>query len=634
MSRRSLALALACLVGLALTVGVLASRTPKTPALARLTEVRGDLAERDFAASMNSWVGALPGAEFRLGDGLRTDAKTHAKLHFIDASQLDVQPGTLLRFMLGGDGSTDELAIDVQTGMAELRTSGRDLRLRTHLGSFVVKAGTLVMLQRDGDKLGFRVQLGSLQFRDADGDTRNVGSGEQMQVAIGMAVLGADAPAPEATELALSVRGRGARLRNADDADWHDLSEGPQRVPHGSELRLPSGGSATLRRGADHAELSGAGDFVLGGKNALVSATSGSVHAESLEEDVAVEVPGGVILLRKASGGSKAQVRVGPNEGTLAVERGKVSVVLNGSPQELAAGDQHTWTISEGAAQITDEGEDEGEGTPGLEAPKYFNMATTAGESFVLHAPELPVSVALDFSGKCPDQGEVRLSGTRLTSRGTGRINVLLNRGTRSYSVRCVGASRKVIARGTIHVLLDPGTRKLPPLPPTSLADADGRTYTLYYSNQPPALRLRWPNPPKEPNYTLDVDGNPRTLSSPEHVFKSGELADGSHAVSFRAGTRRSRTTTIEVRFDNNAPTASVTHPADRGFSPGQTLEVSGVSLPSWKVSLSGGTIREEAGGRFTGSVTPTAEHPDIAVRLAHPRRGVHYYLRRAASSP
>jgi hypothetical protein len=191
-----------------------------------------------------------------------------------------------------------------------------------------------------------------------------------------------------------------------------------------------------------------------------------------------------------------------------------------------------------------------------------------------------------------------------------------------------------VVAKGTINVLLDAGTRRLPPLPPTSLADADGRTYTLYYSNQPPALKLRWPNPPSAPNYVFEVDGKQSTLTQPEHVFKSGELGDGSHAVSFRAGTRRSRTTTIEVRFDNNAPTASVTQPADRGFSPGQAIQVAGVSLPSWKVSLNGGTIREESDGRFTGSITPTPDQPDISVRLSHPRRGVHYYLRRAASSP
>jgi hypothetical protein len=636
MSRGSLALAALCLLGLGLTAWLLARSPHSGPSLARLTEVRGDTAERDFAAEVGTWSSAQPGAEFRLGDGLRTGAKTRAKLHFVDASQLEVQPDTVLRFLASGnnDETDPELAIDVQSGEALLRTSSSDLHVRTHIGSFVVKSGTLVMLKREGDKLGFQVELGSLRFRDSTGDERNLESGDELQVAIGMAVMGeVAAPEQEVAALELSVAGPGARLRQGKDQPWQALAAGRQRVDEGSELSLAVGSSAILRRGQDRAELKGDGHYVLGGDGVLIRAQSGELSAESVSEDVAIQVPGGVIVLRKANGGSQASLRVSKDEGSLTVQRGSVSATLNGTTQELAAGEQQRWSVSEETAQILDDEPPSG----GVEAPSYSNIGAPAGESFVLHAPELPVSVALDFGSKCPDQGEVQLSGSRLASRGAARVNVLLTKGTRSYSVRCIGAKGtggRVVARGTIHVLLDPGTRKLPPLPPSSLADADGRTYTLYYSNQAPALKLRWPNPPKEGPYQLEVDGKKQNISGPEHVFKSGELPDGLHAVSFGAGTRRSRTTTIDVRFDNNAPTASVSQPGDRSFSPGQPLQITGVSLPAWKVSLSGGTIHEEADGRFTGTITPTAEHPDIAVRLSHPRRGVHYYLRRAASSP
>jgi hypothetical protein len=122
-------------------------------------------------------------------------------------------------------------------------------------------------------------------------------------------------------------------------------------------------------------------------------------------------------------------------------------------------------------------------------------------------------------------------------------------------------------------------------------------------------------------------------VSSPEHVFGSGELRDGVHEVSFRAGTRGSRTTYIDVRFDNNAPTASVESPPNRGFVAGQPVQVAGVSLPAWKVSVEGGTVERESDGRFKGSIVPGAEHPDVVVRLSHPRLGIHYYLRRAGAS-
>jgi hypothetical protein len=62
-------------------------------------------------------------------------------------------------------------------------------------------------------------------------------------------------------------------------------------------------------------------------------------------------------------------------------------------------------------------------------------------------------------------------------------------------------------------------------------------------------------------------------------------------------------------------------------------VQVAGVSLPAWKVSLEGGTVEREGDGRFKGSIVPGAEHPDVVVRLSHPRLGIHYYLRRAGSS-
>jgi hypothetical protein len=300
-----------------------------------------------------------------------------------------------------------------------------------------------------------------------------------------------------------------------------------------------------------------------------------------------------------------------------------------GNSEELVEGDLRSWPIDTGHETVGD-----GNLTP---APDYFNMSVAAGESFVLHAPELPVSAAFNLGTRCPGDAELEVVGAGQKTRGSSRVNVLLSARSRAYNVRCVndkGVAGRVTARGTVRVLLDAGTRKLPPTPPTSQADADGRTYTVYYSNQAPAVRIRWPNAPSATSYTLSVDGREQTITGSEHVFSSGALRDGVHEVSFRAGTRGSRTTFIDVRFDNNAPTASVEAPENRSFTSGQPIQVAGVSLPAWKVSLEGGSVARESDGRFTGSVIPGAEHPDVVVRLSHPRLGVHYYLRRAGSSP
>jgi hypothetical protein len=268
-----------------------------------------------------------------------------------------------------------------------------------------------------------------------------------------------------------------------------------------------------------------------------------------------------------------------------------------------------------------------------LRVPDNVQLSAPAGESFVLHSSELPVAVAFDVAKKCPGDAELELSGRPKRLRGRGHIALSLSNGTRSYTLRCLGkAQARVVAQGTVRVVKDAGTRKLPPRAPTSFVDADGRAYTIYYPNQLPDIAVRWPNPPKEDSYELEIDGKVENLPGPEHLIKSGTLGDGIHQLSFRGTARRSRTTTVEIRFDNNAPTASLSQPDDRAFSPGTSVKVEGVALEGWKVSLEGGTITRQSDGRFSGMIAPSAERPDIAVRLSHPRLGVHYYLRRAAA--
>jgi hypothetical protein len=93
------------------------------------------------------------------------------------------------------------------------------------------------------------------------------------------------------------------------------------------------------------------------------------------------------------------------------------------------------------------------------------------------------------------------------------------------------------------------------------------------------------------------------------------------------------RTTTVEVSFDNTAPTASLSAPADRSFAAGGSVMIEGVVLPAWKVTVDGGTITMQGAERFVGQVATRTAKPDVAVRLTHPRLGTHCYLRRALGS-
>ncbi len=112
------------------------------------------------------------------------------------------------------------------------------------------------------------------------------------------------------------------------------------------------------------------------------------------------------------------------------------------------------------------------------------------------------------------------------------------------------------------------------------------------------------------------------------------------HAVSslrFLPADRRSMPhaiSPITISFDNAAPTAVVKTPRDRSFAPGQTVAVSGIALPGWRVSALGEPLKLDDHNRFSGEIRPGADAAAIAVRFEHGERGVHYYLRRAQRSP
>lgn len=615
-------------------------------ALATLTAMDGTTVERDLAASVGAWQRAEVGARFALGDGVRTIAPAQAMLELTGGGQLRVRPGTTIRFLVDGT-ATGERAIDVQTGEALLISGAAELRLRTHVGLAVISPGTRLTLGRNGEAIDYSVEVGEAHFRDASGRDVTLRAGESMDVEIGMATLvprgPRPAPAPSEAEAepapaaGASVRAtiHDAVLARAADARpgsaWQTLPPGERELPAGTQLKLAQGATVELARGTDKARLTGAGEFVVGSGAVLVEARQGGVHVDATAADIEILVPGGVIVARAQDGGSSAQVQLGAGSGSLVVERGTVDFKHGGEDLELTGGAEHKFSFT-----ATEPAEAEGAFTPG---PDHASFGVRAGSSFVVHAPEVPVAIAFDVSHKCKGEVAVELSAAgakKQRGQGPGRANLLFPAGTRAYTARCVdarGALGPVIARGSVQVLHDAGTRKLPPRAPTSEIEADGRTYSVYYQNQLPDIRIRWPNPPPGNAYTLEVDGKSQALSKPEHVFRSGSLRDGTHALAFSAGDRRSRTTTVEVSFDNTAATASLSAPNDRSFAAGELVAIEGVVLPAWKVSVDGGTITMEGAERFVGQVQTSAATPDVAVRLTHPRLGTHYYLRRASGS-
>lgn len=599
---------------------------PQAKAIATLTKLVGTGVTRDFAAHVQTWHKAEEGAQLALGDGARTDANSTAELVFIDGTGLALKPNTIVRLL--PEEADRQTGFDIQAGEAILRVGSGGLSLRTHVGLAEIAPESEIVLRREGDALAFAVALGRLSFKDHE-KPEVLNAGDSMNVGIGMAVLTLqrkEQPDSSAGEISVEVISGEARLK-----DGRTLAKGTHNVVPNTLLRLAEGARVNVRRGLQLVHLKGAGEFTLGVQNAIAESRHGGLQLDAIGTDVEVRVPGGVIIARGNAGGSRADVVMAGKEGALRVVNGDVATRIWGQERALSTGGHFTWKLGE-AAEETREETNEGSTSQG---PAYRNMTARVGESFVVHSPSAPVAIGFDFAGKCED-GQLDVVNGRQSQRGHGNANLLFPVGTRAYTLRCAsgGTLGKVVGRGTVQVLVDAGTRRLPARAPTSTIEADGRTYSIYYQNQQPDIIARWPNAPAQKRYKLELDGKTIDLSQPEHLFKSGTLSDGSHALMFAAEGRRSRTTTVEVRFDNVAPKASLSTPNDRGFTAGESVTVEGVALPTWKVALEGGTIEMSGGDRFSGRVQSSSEHPDIAVRLSHPRLGTHYYLRRASGSP
>ena len=605
----------------------------RSTAIATLSELVGDGVVRDFAAKPTVWQKAALGAELTVGDGAQTDAKSTAQLTFVNGAKLALKPGTTVRLLLDGNDDQRATGLDVQSGEAVLHVGHDGVSLRTHVGLAQIAPDSEILLRRDGDSLGFEVALGQLNFRDRDASQVGLGAGDSVDVGIGMAVLElkrAHSEPERAANISVEVLSGSVQGRSAAGVSLGALKTGAREIEPGTELKLGKGAVVIVKRGQDRVYLRGAGDFTVGVANALAVSRRGEMSIESMEVDVEVRVPGGVIIARKSDGGSKAEVSIGEADGELKVLRGNIDTQLFGHDETLTAGAARSW--NHGAALI-----EPADPSAAQSGPTYNHMAARAGESFVVHTPSAPVAVGFNFGAKCKDEAQVEVLGGHQQSRAKDSANLSFGVGVKGYAVRCIGANGvpgKVVARGTVQVIVDTGTRKLPPRAPTSNIEADGRTYTIYYQNQLPEVAVRWANAPTQASYKLELDGKPLELSEPEHLFRSGSLKDGKHELSFVAQGRRSRTTTVEVSFDNVAPKASLNTPDDRGFAVGDSVTVEGVALPTWKVSLEGGTIAMSDGGSFSGQVQTSTERPDIAVRLSHPRLGTHYYLRRASGTP
>jgi len=615
----------------------------RSDVLAEIEEESGTV-QRDYARKVGTWEAAPLRAKFFVGDGVKSGKASRAVLDLSDKSQLVLEQNTQIRFLDTAPGS-GEHRFDLEMGEATLQSGKDPLKLRTSVGIAVIDPGSRVVLQKAEKGLHYEVSVGTARFESGGRETA-VHAGEGIAIGIGSAEIirdeskkaappapappppdaGAPPPPPETAPAGVeaTVKGAGATLKAPGQSGFTRLKPGKSDIRAGSTLRLSNGTSVDVTRGSEAATLRGAGEFIVGESGRpLVTAEGGSVALDNTKSVVSVAVRGGTIV---ADTGSSATLKIKKDGTKVSVKAGTVHLETEGGTAALHAGEEGN-VAPKGDAEILGRG------------PGYVDFAAHAGDSFAVHDPSPPTAVGFAVGGTCPGDAVIELKGRpSARSAGSGTVSILVPAGSHKYEVHCTsgdGVDPHAAASGTVAVMRDGGTARLPRSAPGTLVDTDGRNYTVLYQNLLPKITVRWPGAPQGSGFTLHVQspGGASTFSTstPSYSFASGALREGVHRLAFEASGTRSKETSVEIKFDNASPTATITAPANGSFAPGSSVVVSGIALEGWKVFSGGKELSLDGALRFSAEAVAPGNERALAIEFVNPRRGVHYYLRRSS---
>ena len=618
------------------------------PPLAELASLTGSVT-RDFADHVGTWSPAAPGAAFAVGDGLHTDKGAQAELRLRGGGTLDVRPDTVLRFLASAPSA--QRRVSLETGTAEIEMGDQGVEFETRFGTAKIDPGAHVRLTDDGTLTRFDVIVGSAVLESPDASAESLRAGQSVDLgaraapdagppSLPDAAAPMDAAADDPDAIVADIAAPGVQRGASRSSPLVPAPPGAARLEPGSRLVVPAGARVVVHRGAERATISGAADLVVGGASgALLEARSGRVSVDTSPTLIRLNVPGGTITVRgTVSVPASADVVVDARETDVFSRAGTTELHGRRSVKTLT-GRESAWLEEGGAAEksiVTSE-------------PPQFTLP--AGESATVHATQVPTPVRVRVDPACGAGAYVEVARAgRFMPVGLAEANedgaqeravvLSLGEGSHTYRVRCpeqAGAG----SNGSVRILHDSGAARLPRTAGRNALHADGRRYSVLYQNLLPELTLDWPDAPAGEPLTLKlreskdkVDEIP--VADPTYSLPSGKLGDGTYGFWFevaRDPRLRSLETTVRIAFDNAAPAAEI-HEPDDGFAPkdGKVL-VSGVAVEGVHVSVGDTDIPLDAQYRFRGEVPVSPGDRSIAIRIAHPTRGVHYYLRRIGGS-
>ncbi len=622
MTRRIFAF-LMVVVGVVGMVGACGNK--KKAGIAELTNARGPV-ERQ--AGIGAWTGAAVHTTFFLGDAART-ADGAAQLTLVSSQVLEMQPHTVLRF---GPGKTNaETSVKVEVGAVDIVNNSQ---LKLEIGNVSVAPGAKVRITANDVEL----LIGHAQLQGVE-----LVIGKPVELEIGLvqafdaATIEVDASPPDAAvttapEVAFVVTGKGVEVQGPDGKTWAAV-EGKGTIPLGAKLRIKSAGAtATLVSSTTTLELSGAASQITIRENLLMGMELGSATATVPMAAVGkVGVPGGEVDLA----GTRDQAAVAKLEVNARGEA-KVSMV-HGTSKLVSTNGSATLEMSSGESATLLKA---GAINPGVVIPHFFDFKINVAEaprSFAVHDPHGSTALQFAFQDKCPSGGTVELdhsSGFRTprVSEGKESANMLVPQGSWAWRLRCSGGA--VAAQGQVSVVADSGRRALPQKLSTNNIDADGRVYSIAYQSLIPNIVVKYKGSGGSAfKLHLATGGADEVFEStkPSVELPGKKLKEANYTFWFdKDGVKQDKITQLKISFDQTAAQVYIEAPADNSVF-GSDVEVAGAALPGWTAKVDAVEIPvNDSNRRFRAKVPPPAGGAlAIAIRLSHPKLGIHYYLRR-----
>ncbi len=590
-----------------------------------------------------AWADAKVGAKFYLGDAARTADGT-AQLGLAGNAKIAMQPHTVLRF---GGGKNNSAQIGVELGAIDLIGAGKyaldigDVQLQQN--------GSLRITAKGKGNSSIELTVGAAQFTGIDGKAVELEVGKTLDLGIGPievvkdAAVDApppvdappvDAPADTSGAVQIEVTGKKAEVQQPGETKWEPLPAGAGTIAKGAKLRLGAGTTAKLVSNQTTLQLAGGSritiqdDLVFGME---VGTGDASVPAAAQGK---VAVPGGTVELT-GTPTAPAEAKIDVN----AKGEAKVTMVRGGGKLDGTGGATLDMARGETASLAK-----AGAIHPIEAIPSYFDMAITVGElgMFTIHDPKGSTAIKFQFGGKCGGGGVIEMDHdsrfrTAKISGGKDAANVLATTGgVWFYRLRCSAGDSEgsAVASGRLLVVRDDGRRPLPKEPPRFPIDTDGRSYRMDYQSLIPNIKINTPAGTGSGSYTLHLAsaGVDTTLDSPKPTFDvpGKTLKEATYTYWVEHDGAKSKVSTLTIGFDQKAAQVYIEAPAHGAPWTGD-IEVRGATLPNWTAKIDVLELPVDSKNRFKATVAAPTEAKALAIRLAHPKLGTHFYLRRGA---